>query len=83
MCMWFGYYPQINFCHIFRILNLVIFEARIVPSVCILDTIVCATAPTVLCLSFFNFTGVFVMVGRCAYGLDIILRLIFVTFSAF
>ena len=28
-------------------------------------------------------TGVFVMVGRCAYGLDIILRLFFVTFPNF
>ena len=24
--MWFGYHPQIIFCHIFRILNLVIFR---------------------------------------------------------
>ena len=28
MCMWFGYNPQINFCHFFRILK-VIFQARI------------------------------------------------------
>ena len=27
MCMWFGYNPQINFCYLFRILNLVIFQA--------------------------------------------------------
>ena len=72
MFMWFGYYPQINFCHIFSILNLVIFEAQIVPNVCILDTLVCTTSPTVLCLSFLNFTGVFVMIRRCAYGLDVI-----------
>ena len=29
MCIWFGYYPQINFCYFVRILNLVIFEVRI------------------------------------------------------
>ena len=27
ICMWFGYNPQINFCHFFRILNLAIFRA--------------------------------------------------------
>ena len=26
ICMWFGYNPQINFCHFFRNLNLVIFR---------------------------------------------------------
>ena len=25
ICMWFGYNPQINFCHFFRNLNLAIF----------------------------------------------------------
>ena len=45
--------------------------------------LVCATPSTVLCRSFWNFTGVFVMVWRCAYELDIILRLNFVTFFAF
>ena len=28
MCLWFGYNPQIIFCHMFRILNLVNFQAR-------------------------------------------------------
>ena len=27
ICMWFGYNPQINFCHFFRNLNLAIFRA--------------------------------------------------------
>ena len=26
ICMWFGYYPEIIFCHFFRNLNLVIFR---------------------------------------------------------
>ena len=29
MCMWFGYNPQINFCHVFRTLNTVIFQSWI------------------------------------------------------
>ena len=41
--------------------------------------IVCATT-TDLCWSFWNLTGGFVMVWRYACGLDIILRLSFVTF---
>ena len=35
----------------------------------------CATPPTVLCWTFWNFKGVFVMVWRCACDLDIILWL--------
>ena len=27
ICMWFGYNPQINFCHFFSNLNLAIFRA--------------------------------------------------------
>ena len=41
------------------------------------------TPPTVLWQSFLNCTDVFVMVWRCACCLDIILRLVLVTFSAF
>ena len=26
ICMWFGYYPEVMFCHFFRHLNLVIFR---------------------------------------------------------
>ena len=43
--------------------------------------LVSATPHTVLYWSFLNFLYVFTMVWRCAYGLDIILELIFVTFS--
>ena len=45
--------------------------------------LVCATPPRVLCRSFWNFTSVFVMVWKCACGLDIIFRLTFVTFPHF
>ena len=79
MGMWFEYYPQINFCHFFRILNLVIFRREY--SQCVyIGYLVCATPLAVLCQSFWNFTGVFVMVWRCACTLFIILRLMFVTF---
>ena len=44
--------------------------------------LVCATPPTVLFRFFWNFTDVFIMLWKCACGLDIILRLIFDTFFA-
>ena len=44
---------------------------------------VSATPPTIFSQSFWNFTGVFVKDWRCAWHLDITLRLIFVTFSQF
>ena len=62
MCMWFGYNSQINFCHFFRILNLVIFRARILSKGIDRGYLVCATPPTDFCRSFRNFTGAFVMV---------------------
>ena len=43
--------------------------------------LVSATPLTVLYRSFWNFACVFFMVGGCACGLDIIVRLFFVTFS--
>ena len=52
MCMWFGYNPQINFYHFFRIWNLVIFQARILSKGIDSGYLVCATPPTVLCRSF-------------------------------
>ena len=79
MCMWFGYYPQINFCHFFRILNLVIFEVQILSKRLDSGYLVYATSHADR-RSFRNITGVFVMVWRCACGLDIIFRLTFVTF---
>ena len=64
----------------FRILNFVIFQFWILSKGIDSGYLVCATPPIVLCQSFWNCTGVFVMVWRCACGLDIILRLIVVTF---
>ena len=46
-----------------------------------LGCLVRATPLTILYQSFWNFTGVFFMVWGCACGLDIIVRLFFVTFS--
>ena len=145
ICMWFGYYPEIIFCHFFRNLNLVIFRRfyyqseKIVGTLCAqlllqfyidsfetsqvfctwsedmhvvwiyssdyfltlfrqlnlaifltfllskwMDSgyLVCASPPTVLYWFFWNFTGVLDMVWRYACGLDIILKLFFITFSA-
>ena len=58
-------------------MNLVIFRPQCIDS----GYLVSATPHTVLYQSFWNFAHVFFMVWRCACGLDIILALIFVTFS--
>ena len=39
MCMTFGYNPQINFCHFFHSLNLVIFGLNYYKSLWTLDTV--------------------------------------------
>ena len=77
MCMWFGYNCWIIFYHFFHFVNLVIFRPQCINS----GYLVSATPHTILYQSFRNFAHVFSMVWRCAYGLDIILELIFVTFS--
>ena len=65
------------FVTFFRILNLVVFHIWILLKCIDSGYLVCATPPTVLYQSFWNFTGVFFMVWRYACGLDIILRSIF------
>ena len=70
MCIWFGYNPCIYFWKCF-----------ILWKCCDSGYLVSATPHTILYWSFWNFVHVFAMVWRCAYGLDIILELIFVTFS--
>ena len=45
------------------------------------ENVVSATPHTILYRSFWNFVHVFPMVWRYAYGLDIVLELIFITFS--
>ena len=77
MCMWFGYNCWIILFHFFYFVNLVIFRPQCIDS----GYLVSATPHTILYQSFWNFAHVFSMVLRCAYGLDIILAFIFVTFS--
>ena len=79
MCMWFGYNCWIIFYHFFHFVNLVIFRPQCIDS----GYLVSATPHTILYWSFWNFVYVFAMVWRYAYGLDIILELIFVTFFHF
>ena len=74
LCIWFGYNPQIKFCHSFRILNVVIFQSWLLLKYMDSGYLVCAIPPAVLCQSFSNCTGVFIMVWRYACGLDIIIR---------
>ena len=106
--MWFGYNPQIIFCHFFCKLNLAIFQALYnnvngqgIPCggnffysfiLILLKLQWCIGHDLMICMWFgynpkiifchFNFIGVLVMVLRYACGLDIILRLFFVTFFA-
>ena len=70
MCMWFGYNPQTNFCHFFCILNLVIFQAWILPKYIDSVYLVCGTPPTV-----------FVMVWKWACGLELIFVIFFPHFE--
>ena len=65
------------FYHFFHFVNLVIFQPQCIDS----GYRVSATPHTILYQSFWNFAHVFSMVWRYAYGLDIILAFIFVTFS--
>ena len=81
MCIWFGYNPCIYFCYFFHFANFVIFWPQILWKCCDSGYLVSATPHTILYWSFWNFVHVFAMVWRCAYGLDIILQLILVTFS--
>ena len=77
MCMWFGYNCWIIFYHFFHFVNLVNFLPQCIDS----GYLVSATPRTILYQSFWNFAHVFSMVWRYAYGLDIILAFIFITFS--
>ena len=81
MWIWFGYNPCIYFCYFFHFANFVIFWPQILWKCCDSGYLVSATPHTILYWSFWNFVHVFAMVWRCAYGFDIILELIFVTFS--
>ena len=81
ICMWFGYNPCINFCYFFHFANFVIFWPQILWKSRDSGYLVSATPHTILYRSLWNFAPVFTMVWGCAHSLDIILELIFVTFS--
>ena len=81
MCIWFGYNPWINFCHFFHFVNFVIFWPQILWKSRDSGYLVSAAPHTILYRSLWNFAHVFAMVWKCAHGLDIILELIFITFS--
>ena len=76
-----GYNPWINFCNFFHFVNFVIFWPQTLWKSGDSGYLVSATPHTILYQSLWNFAHVFAMVWRCACGLDIILELIFVTFS--
>ena len=78
MCMWFRYNPCINFCYFFHFAKFVISWPQILWK-CIDSGY--ATPHTILYQSFWNFAHVFAIVWQYACVLDIILELIFVTFS--
>ena len=79
--MWFGYNTCFNFCYFFHFANFVIFWPQILWKCCDSGYLVSATPHAILYRSFWNFAYLFAMVCRCPYGLNIILELIFVTFS--
>ena len=81
ICMWFGYNPWINFYHFFLFVNFVIFCPQMLWKCRDCGYLVSATPHTNLYRSLWNFAHVFATVWRCACGLDIILELIFATFS--
>ena len=68
---------RLFFVTFFHFVNLVIFRPQCIYS----GFLVSATPHTRLYRSLWNFAHVFSMVWRCACGLDVILALIFVTFS--
>ena len=74
---------RLSFVTFFAFWTQVIFETPILSECIYIGYLVWATPPTVLCRSFWNFTGVFAVVWRCACGLNIILRLFFIIFSHF
>ena len=68
---------RLFFCHFFHFVDLVIFLPQCRDS----GYLVSATLHTIIYWSFWNFAHIFFMVWRCACDLDVILELIFVTFS--
>ena len=81
MCIWFGYNPCIYFFTFSTLPTLSLSGLRFYENVVTVGTLWEQLLIQFLYWSFWNFVHVFAMVWRCAYGLDIILELIFVTFS--
>ena len=80
MCMWFGYSPCFNFCT-FSLCELCHFLTSDSMKV-YRQWVPCECNSSYNFIPIFsNFAHVFSMVWRCACGLDIILELMFVTFS--
>ena len=75
--MWFGYNFEIIFCHFFHFVNLVIFRPQCIDS----GYLVSATPHTIFIPIFLKICTCFLHGLKCTCGLDIILALIFVTFS--
>ena len=70
-----------QYFYFFHFANFVIFWLQILWKCCDSGYLVSATPHTILYRSFWDFVHIFTMVWTCAYGLDIILELIFITFS--
>ena len=75
--------PEIIFYHFLHILNLDIFRVLILQKSIGCRYLVPLTPPTVFGRSFWNFTDALRMVWRYACGFFRILKLFFITFSAF
>ena len=78
MCMCFSYNPCLKLCYFFSTIWTFSFsDLRCIDS----GYLVIATSHTILYRSFWNFENVFCQVCRNARGLDMIFKLIFVTFT--
>ena len=83
ICMWFFQNPEINSYYSLDILNIDIFWVLILQKRIVSRYLVPLTPPTVFGRSFWNFTWAFRMAWRYACGFFRILKLFFITFSAF
>ena len=77
-----GYNSRINFYNFYCVLDLIIFRLRYMYYES-RGYLMSAIAPTVLCRSFLNCTGVFDMGYKFACEPYIIIRLLFITFPRF
>ena len=79
--MWFEHYCHLIFLSIFSTCELCHFRCHnFIPIYTVTGCLVGATPPTILFRSFWNLSGVLILVWRFACGLDIIVTLFFVIF---